>query len=195
MKTLLFGIIILIVTLSFTVESGKLSGLVTHGDSYGLANQADAGCEIYAISEADLKSTQYVDIANVIGNFQRNKSQYSVSVYNTIDPVRIKNIQDSFDALSNFAFKYISGFKKVPAIVKTVTNGTGKYTIALKPGKYFILVISGSLKSNNIVEYKGNVDIKITDVKASGESFLDFNFEKQEMIWIKLITSGQINGC
>jgi len=195
MKKILFGIIILIVAMSFTTENGKLSGVVTYRDAYRLSNQADAGCEIYAISEADLKSTQYNNITGVIENFQLNKSEYSLSINNTIDPVRIKQVQDIFDTLSNFACKYISGFKQLPTIARVATNVTGKYTLSLRPGKYYILLVSGSVKSNNIAEFKGNIDCKIVDIKSAGETFLDVNFQKQEMIWIKLMTRRQLNGC
>ena len=195
MKNLLLYTAILIVTLSFTIENGRLSGVVTYRNPNGPANQADLGSEIYAINEADLRSTQYDDIINVVGNFQRNKSQYSLVEYNTIDPVRIKKNQDNFDALSTFACKYINGFKQLPASVRAATNETGKYTLLLRPGKYYILFVSGSVKSNNIAEINGNIDLETVDVKTAGETFLDEEFEKKERIWIKLITSWQPDGC
>ena len=195
MKNLLLYTAILIVTLSFTIENGRLSGVVTYRNPNGPANQADLGSEIYAINEADLRSTQYDDIINVVGNFQRNKSQYSLVEYNTIDPVRIKKNQDNFDALSTFACKYINGFKQLPAIVRAATNETGKYTLLLRPGKYYILFVSGSVKSNNIAEINGNIELETVDVKTAGETFLDEEYEKKERIWIKLITSWQPDGC
>jgi len=202
MKNILFGILILIATASFTtgngklsVENGKLSGVVTTRDSYELTNQTDAGSEIYAINEADARSSGYNDITKVIESFQINKSGYSLSVYNTIDPVIIKKAQDNFDAVSNFTCKYLNGFRQLPAIVRAATNGAGKFTLSLNPGKYYILVVSGSVKSNNIAEFKGNIDYKTVDIKPSGEAFLDVNFDKHEMMWIKLITSRQQQGC
>ena len=195
MKNILFGVFVLIVTLSCIIENGKLSGVVTYKDSYMSSNQADMGSVIYAINEADIKSTEYNDISSVIENFQINKSEYFLSINNTIDPDRIKKAHDNFDAVSNFACKYISGFKKLPTIVKTSTNGTGNYSLNLRPGKYYILVISGSVKSNNIAEFKGNIDYRIVDIKSTGETLLDINFEKHEMIWIKLITRRQLEGC
>jgi hypothetical protein len=195
MKNIFFGSIILLVTVSWTIENGKLSGVVKYKDSYGSSNQADAGSEIYAINEADLKSSQYENIAIVLERFQINKSGYSLATNNTIDPVRIKKAQDFFDTVSNSANKYIRGFKQLPAIIKASTNGTGNYTLSLKPGRYFILVISGSVKSNNIVELKGNIDYKIVDIKSAGETFLDFNFVKHELMWIKIVTPRQPEGC
>ena len=202
MKNILFGIFILSITLSCTKENGKvsgedgkLSGIVTYKDSYGSSNQANVGCEIYAINEAAVKSTHYDNITMVIGSFQINKSEYSLSIYNTIDPDRIKKLQDNFDTVSDSASKYISGFKQLPAIVRASTNGTGNYTLSLRPGKYFILFVSGSVRSNNIAEFKGNIDSEIVDIKSAGETFLDVNFEKHENIMMMLITRRQLEGC
>ena len=202
MKTILFYIFILSATLAFTTgngklsgENGKLSGVVTYKDYYELSNHADAGSEIYAINEADIKSTQYGDLSSVIESFQSNKSAYSLARYNTLDISAIIKLQADFDAASKFAFNYISGFKKLPAIVKASTNGEGNYTLSLRPGKYYILVISGILKSNNIVESKGNIEYKIVDIKSAGETFKDINFEKRENIMIMLITAWKRQGC
>jgi len=202
MKNIIFGILILSATLSFTTgngklsgENGKLSGVVTYKDYYELSNHADAGSEIYAINEADVKSTQYGDLSDIIESFQRNKSDYSLAKYNTLDIARIIKLQDNFDTASKFAFNYISRFKKLPTIVKTSTNGKGNYTLSLRPGRYYILVISGNIKSNNIIESKGNIEYKIANIKSAGENFLDINFEKSENIMIMLITAWQRQGC
>jgi hypothetical protein len=195
MKNILFSILILSTTLSFRTENGKLSGIVTYKDYYELSNHADVGSEIYAINEADIKSTQYGDFSNVIERFQNNKSAYSLARYNTLDISRIIKLQDNFDTASKFVFNYISGFKKLPAIVKASANGKGNYTLSLRPGKYYILIISGILKSNNIVESKGNIEAKIVDIKSAGETFQDINFEKSENIMIMLITAWQRQGC
>ena len=203
MKNILFGILILSATLAFTNgkgklsgEKGKLSGTVTYKDYYELSNQADAGSEIYAINEADVKSTQFGDLSNVIESFQTNKAYYSLARYNTLDIARIIKLQDDFDTASKFAFNYIRGFKNLPTIVKASTNGKGNYTLNLKPGKYYILVISGNVKSNNLLEAKGNIDYKIVNIKSSGETTLmDVNFEKSENLMIMLLTARQREGC
>jgi hypothetical protein len=202
MKNILFGIIILVAALSFTTENGKLSeengklsGVVTYKDYYELSNHADAGSEIYAINEADVKSTKYGDISNVIESFQSNKSAYALARYNTLDISRIIKLQDNFDTASKFVFNYIIGFRKLPAIVKASTNEKGNYTLNLRPGKYYILVVSGMLKSSNIVESKGNIEYKIVDIKSAGETFQDINFEKSENMMIMRITARQRQGC
>jgi hypothetical protein len=195
MKNILFSILLLVVTLSCTIENVKLTGSVTYKDKFGSSYNADPGSEIYAINEADIGSTQYKDITTVIENFRRNKEFYSLSLYNTIDPGKSKKVQDNFDTLSDFAFRYISGFKKLPAVVRAVANGTGNYTLNLRPGRYYILVVSGSVKSNNIAESKGNIEYKSVDVKSAGESFLNFNFEKHENSVILLMTGWQMQGC
>lgn len=189
MKKNLFGIFILGVTLSCKIENdrpagenGKLTGVVTYKEAYEPANMADAGCEIYAIDEAGVRSTKYDEISAVIDNFQRNKSDYSMSINNTIDPARVKNLQDNFDTLSGFTNRYIRGFKQLPAVIRAATNRTGNYTLSLKPGRYYILVISGSVKSNNIAELKGNIDYELVNVRSAGETFVDFNFKEHETV-------------
>jgi hypothetical protein len=67
--------------------------------------------------------------------------------------------------------------------------------LPLRPGRYFILVISGNIKSNNILELKGNIEYKIANIKSAGETNLDVNFEKTENIMIMLMTAVQREGC
>jgi hypothetical protein len=202
MKNILFGILILSATLAFTtvkgklsVENGKLSGVVTYKDYSELSSKADVGSEIYAINEADVKSTPYENLSNVIESFQTNKAYYSLARYNTLDIARTMKLQDDFDNDSKFAFNYITGFKKLPAIVNASTDAKGNYILNLKPGKYYILVISGSIKSNNILEAKGNIDYKIANIKSSGQTFMNINFEKSENTMIMLLTARQREGC
>jgi hypothetical protein len=195
MKTILYIMFILSVTLFSTTENGKLCGIVTYKDSYESSKRPDAGAEIYAINETDVISTQYDRITGVIENFQISKSGYSLSVNSTIDPDRIKKVQENFDNAAKYTGEYISEFKQLPSVVRAVTNGKGNYTLNLKPGKYYILIVSGSVKSNNISELRGNIDYKIVDVRSAGETSLDVNFVKHEMTWIKLITFRQQPGC
>ncbi|MEI7896762.1 MAG: hypothetical protein WCJ26_06970 [bacterium] len=200
MKNILTVIFALAVTLSFTIdnggmllENGTLSGVVTCRDAYSLSDQPDMGCEIYAINEADVKSTKYRDLKSVIERFHGYKYDYLLSVYNSIDPARIKRMQDNFDTLSNITGKYIRGFKKLPGIVKAVTNETGNYTLSLKPGKYYLLIISGSLKNNNSAESKGNIGYKIVDIKPNQETTQNAYFQKYEMTGIMLARN--LSGC
>lgn len=195
MKNILSGIILLIITLSFTTENGKLSGIVTYKDTYESSSQADAGGEIYAISIADAKSAKYGDLAKVVGRFLENKSNYSLSVFNTVDPERVKTLQDYFDTAANYTAKYISGFRKLAAVVKTSPNEKGMYSLNLKPGKYYILYISGNVKSDNTAESKGNIDLKVADVKSAGETLMDENFRKHENFMILLLTGRWLQGC
>ncbi|MCX6284044.1 MAG: hypothetical protein NTW31_07415 [Bacteroidetes bacterium] len=200
MKNILIAMFVLGVTLSCIVdnggpsaENGKLSGVASYRDAYKSADYADAGCEIYAINENDFKSTGYGDLKNVIERFQGYKYDYLLSIYNSIDPVRNNKMRDNFDTLSNFTFKYISGFKKLPAIVRAETNGTGNYTLCLRPGKYYLLVISGSVTSNNIAESKGNIGYKIVDVKSAQETIQNVKFQKYEMTGI--MVARNLSGC
>jgi hypothetical protein len=202
MKKILFSIFILSVTMSFTIdngkssrENGKLSGVMTFKDSYELSNHADAGGEIYAINETDIKSTPYRDITNVVENFKSNKSYYSLSRYNTLDIARIIKLQDDFNNASQIAGNYISGFRKITAIVRTSTNAKGNYSLSLKPGRYYILFVSGNVKSNNLVESSGNVDYQIVDIRPGVATSLDVNFEKAENMMIMLLTARQREGC
>ncbi len=195
MKNLLIGIVLLFVTLSFTTDNGKLSGVITYKDAYESSNQADAGCEIYAINKADARSSQYGDLAKVVGHFLMNKSNYSVSVINSIDPERVKKAQDYFDSVSDFTFKYIRGFKKSPAAVRAATDGKGNYTMNLRPGTYYLLFVSGNVKSDNIAESKGNMDLKVAEIKSAGVTQLDENFRIHENFMLMLLTGRWMQGC
>lgn len=202
MKTTLLSLVILVVTMSFVIDNGsnsgsggKLNGIVTYKDSYELSAKADAGSEIYAVNLNDLNSTQYADIAMVIDNFQRNKSFFSLSKYNTLDVGRIQKLQENFDKQSGFAANYVKGFMKLPAVAKVSTNKNGNYSLNLRPGKYIILAVSGSVKSNNIVESGGNIGYKVVEIKPASETFTDVNFEKVENMMILLLTAKSPEGC
>jgi hypothetical protein len=202
MKNILTVIVLLCVILSVTVvngkrpvENGKLSGVVTYKDGYGSSNQADAGSEIYAISESDAASSRYYDLTGVMERFQLFKSEYSVTTYSTIDPARVKKAQDNFNNASDLTTRFINGFKQLPAVIKAKANGDGKYALNLRPGKYYVVVVSGNVKSSNSAERNGNIDFKTVEIRSAGESSLDFNFEKHEMMWIRFITAQKRPGC
>ena len=177
-------------------DYGRLSGVVTYRDYYYESSfHADAGSEIFAINEADLKSTKYAELSDVIENFQRNKAGYSLARYNTLDISRTIQLQNNFDSTSKYTFNYINGFRKLPAVVKASTNGKGNYTLNLRPGRYYILVTSGNIKSNNLLESKGDIKYKIVNIKSAGETNLDIIFEKSENVLIMLMTAVQLEGC
>jgi hypothetical protein len=183
MKKVLTGIFIVGISLSCMIENGKppaengnLSGIVTYQDVYTSAKQTDAGAEIYAVNETDVRSEV------VIGNFQFQKSNYLLSINTLIDPAKIKKAQDNFDTAANLAFKYISEYKQLRTVKKTATDGAGKYTINVEPGRYYVLVISGSVKNNNRAESTGKFDFKIVEVKASGKTLPDVNFIRHERV-------------
>jgi hypothetical protein len=200
MKKILPGICILVVILSFKIdtgglskENGTLSVVATFRDGYRSPDLADVGCEIYAINEADLRSTKFGDLKSVIEEFQGYKYDYLLSVYNSIDPARNNKLRDNFDTLSDFTSKYIRGYRNLPAIVRAATNRTGTCTLSLKPGKYYILFTSGSLKSNNIAESKGNIGYKIVDIKSSQETVQNVHFQKYEITGIMMARN--LSGC
>jgi hypothetical protein len=195
MKKILFGILLLCVTLAFTIDKGKLSGVVLFKDAYKSSCQADAGSEIYIVSQSDVKPTQNEDLSWVIGNFQMFKSQYAFQINNSLDPARGKKAQDNFNDAADLTFRDINKFKHLPAVIKVKTNEKGNYSVNLKPGKYFILIISGNVKSNNIAESQGNFEYRDVEIKSAGETILNVNFEKHDMTWIRLITALKGQGC
>ncbi len=190
----------LVVLLSFKIdnghlskENGTLSVFATYSDAYRSLNQADAGCEIYAINEADLKSTRFDDLIGVIERFQGYKYDYLLSIYNSVDPARIDKLRENFDALSDITAQYISGFMKLPGLMKAVTNSEGRAALSLRPGKYYILFVSGTVKSNNSAESKGNVGYKIVEIKSSLETIQKVCFQKQDMTGIMMARN--LSGC
>jgi len=195
MKTILFSILISGALFSFTADNGKLSGSVIYQDTYESSNKADVGSVLYILSEADLRASKYDNIDRVIENFQNGKSQNSIFIYSTADPARIQVARENFDTLSKITAKYISGFMKLPGFSRVVTNGAGSYALNLRPGKYFVLAVSGNVKSNNLVESRGNIDYQFVEVKPTGEAYVNFNFERTENIMKLLITSWQGLGC
>jgi hypothetical protein len=202
MKTILLSIFILGILSSWVADSGTnnssngtLAGLVTFKDLNEVTTRADAGGKVYAISEADVKSSQYREIEDIIDNFRRNKSFYSLSRYNTLDLSKIIKLREQFDTRSESAHNYINGFIKLPAITRTSTNAEGQFSLRVKPGRYYLLVFSGNVKSNNRVESEGNVELRIVDVPSMVDSFQNVSFEKGDNMLMLLLTARTQEGC
>jgi hypothetical protein len=177
-----------------TVENGNLRGAITYKDIQA-SNKADAGSEIYAVSEADARSTPYNDPTGVIANFKTIRGEYALTVNSTVDPEQIRKIQDRLTAASNAASAYIKGLKNLPGVVRTETNDKGTYALSLKPGRYYVLVISGNVQHKNSLESKGVVDITTVEIAPAVNAVLNARFDKQEMAWINFITFWQRIGC
>lgn len=187
MKNNFFGIpIVIIILLSVTVngrqtaESGKLTGIVTFKQTVGSPAVTDEGSVVYLLSEAGARSTPYAGIGRVMENFRMNKSFYLQRIYTTLDPSRINMLRDGLDTLSLNAARIVRGFTQMPAVSRSVADARGCYTLSLKPGKYHMLVLSGGVTSNNIVESNGAIQYRIVDVKPGGVTILDINFDRQE---------------
>ncbi len=193
MKNILSGLCILVVMLSFTIdkggvagENGTLSVNATWSDAYKASVHPDSGCEMFVINEADLMYIKYGDLKNVVEMFQDNKYDYLLNIRNSMDPARNNTLRNKFDTLSVFTCKYINGFRKLPAIVRGQTDETGHAAISLKPGKYYILFVSGSVKSDNNAESKGNIGYKIVDIKSGDETIQNVCFQKYEVTGIMI---------
>lgn len=195
MKTILLNVVILIMTLSSGIENGKISGLVTYSDNDASENRADAGSKIYAINQADVQPTNLYYFTTYINNFQSIKSDYLLATNDQVDPYKIKKAKDLLDDMSMVAGKYIKEFTQLPAIVKSAADGKGKFALSLPPGKYYLLFISGHVKSNNQVEQNGDVDAKEVVVKPGSETIINAGFKKQPRIWIRRIEAMQRKGC
>lgn len=202
MKKIFAGIFILFVFQSFTIENGNppgelgtLTGNITFKSAIGSISKPDAGSTIYAINEEDAKSMEFGAITMVVDNFQINKSEYTISINNTIDPVKVKQAQDYFTSASINTSQYLQGFKKIPGIVKSKIDAYGKYSMNLKPGRYYLLIVSAKVVSDNKAELKGNIDYEIADIKSGRITHMDYTFEQQELLWIKQITRKKIYGC
>ena len=201
MKKYLFAILVLSVILSFRVdtgnpaaESGKLSGSVTYKDTHSAPAIADAGSRIYIISEENVIQPQYSNMETVIDIFKQYKSDYTRFQYNVVDPGRIKKSLDQFDTLSAFNNRLIRGFIRLPGMMKTVAGESGSFSVNVKPGKYYILVVSGNVRSNNATELNGNIDFKTVEVRPGGECVTNFQFIRHDMIWIVPMTK-RPEGC
>jgi hypothetical protein len=200
MKTILFTISLLAVIVSFKTDhsgpgaaNGTLSVIATTHDPYRSLEKADAGCEIYAISETELRSSRYGDLQQVIENFQGSKYDYLLSVYNSIDPSRNDQLRSNFDALSDRTAKFITGFRKLPALVRMTTEGTGTTSVSLPAGTYYLLVISGSVKSNNSAESGGNIGYKTVEIKPGQETIRKVCFQKYDVTGIMMTRN--LSGC
>jgi uncharacterized protein YdgA (DUF945 family) len=115
-----------------------------------------------------------------------------VSSANSVDPARNKKLGDEFDTVSYLSARFIKGFRELPGMIKTGTNGSGSYSVSLKPGKYYILFVSGNVKSKNTTELNGNVGYKFVEVKSAKTTVQNAVFQTHETIGIMPLN---LSGC
>jgi hypothetical protein len=192
MKNILVGICLLAVILSFKTESGGLSEengtlsvVATSRDAYKSLVKPDAGCVFYIGTDAELKS--------VIENFQELKYDYLLSISHSVDPAINTTLRDNFDTVSTYTYKFINGFRKQPGIVTGTTDRTGHVSVHLKPGKYLILFVSGTVKSDNMAERNGNIGYKIVEIKSAMETIQSVCFQKYDLTGVMIARN--LSGC
>ena len=84
--------------------------------------------------------------------------------------------QEKFDSLDKKCLYAIYKIDQNNPQLKTV-NSTGSYSFKLKPGTYYILVISGNRKNINMTESTGKIYCEKIIIKENENKDFSYNFE------------------
>ena len=134
-------------------QEGKIFGVVTYffNDNYG--DKPDVGAMVCIVDSAKFPEFNLATVDTFQhANFYKNiyldyKSMGNGKVPNDVtELVKKYNIEDktAFDSLDHRASKNIFRLIYTKDVMKTVVNGSGSYSIKVKPGTYYVCI-----KSNN----------------------------------------------
>jgi hypothetical protein len=86
---------------------------------------------------------------------------------------------EKFEVIDDKATMYYFRTLKDPKTITTTVDGTGKYAIELKPGRYEVIFKSANLPSvDSVLEVEGKFQNYFIDVKAGETKIQDHIFKK-----------------
>lgn len=166
---------------------GSILGVVTYYFNKNYGNKPDIGADIYVIDTANIQKFSYATVdsfyyAKFYKNlYLENKSfKTNEKIPNGImEKVKEYNIEDelAFNSLDKRASANIIHLKYAKDIIKTVVDGSGNYSIKVKPGIYYVCIQSKHREGTGMTEIYGKIKCKIVNVKEGVDTNLSYNFE------------------
>jgi hypothetical protein len=98
---------------------------------------------------------------------------------NVIENVKKYNIDDklAFDSFDNSVKTNLFKIELAEDVIKTVVDGSGNYSVKLKPGTYYIYIKSNNRNGISMTEISGKVNCQKVIVKDGVDTNISHNFE------------------
>jgi hypothetical protein len=165
-------------------QDGKISGVVTYFFNKNYGDKPDIGAEVYIVDSMALPDFNIKTIDSFhYGTFYRNVAD-AYKAMRVKAPADIgENIikwgvdsKESYDALDKRATMNLFHIKYSNNVIKTVVDGSGTYSVSLKPGAYYIYIKSNNRSDINMTEVSGKIYCVLVHVKEGQTANVSTNF-------------------
>ncbi len=143
----------------------KILGVVTYYFNKNFGYKSDVGAVVYVVDSSITHNIEFATIDTFhLGNIDRNISSVYKSMHEKV-PDNIKteisnydfDDDDIFNALDLRASKNIDKIINSKDVIKTVVDGNGNYSIKIKPGIYYVYIISNFRRGATMTEILGKI--------------------------------------
>jgi hypothetical protein len=86
------------------------------------------------------------------------------------------NSKQEFDSLDNQAYRDCVVFRNLKNIKETTADGNGAYSVSLRPGSYYTLIVSNHRKGHAMAEFTGKIHFSSINIESEKETSVSPNF-------------------
>jgi len=125
-----------------------------------------------AVYQGLMKTTKgkkaYKDSFDSYVKSEAEQKKKADELYKTLLVLNVES-DSKFDSLDLYTTDMVNRVKNAGVAVSTVVDGTGNYSLKVKPGKYHVLIISSGRKGMSVTEINGQVWSKEVSINESDE--------------------------
>jgi hypothetical protein len=164
---------------------GSVSGVVTYFFNKNYGDKPDVGAQIFIVDimktpDFDLEKVNSFYYASFYKSIYLEYKSMGVAVPNDImEKVKKYNIDDklAFDSFDNSVKNNLSKIELAEDVIKTVVDGSGNYSVKIKPGTYYIYIKSNNRTGISMTEIFGKVNCQKVIVKDGMDTNISHNFK------------------
>ncbi len=165
--------------------NGSIRGVITYYLTKQNVTKPDVGARVTIIDSASVPdfNLAVVDTFHFGNSYREIYNQYKLNhakVPRDIPEQMMiwkSDTKTTFDLLTRRAYKEINTLKKAENQIKSSTDEKGLFNVTIKPGTYYIYIISSYATGETIMDLDGKVYCKKIHVKSGDESFIRNSFD------------------
>jgi len=163
---------------------GRITGVVTFYFNKNYGDKPDVGAEVFIADSVGIPDFNFATVDSFhYGNFYRGIAaeykQMKGSVPSDVaEQVKKWNVEDKalFDSLDRRAATNLFKIKYAKDGFKTVVDGSGNYSVKVKPGVYYVFIKSNNRDGLTVTEITGKVHCAKVVVKDGEDANASTNF-------------------
>ncbi len=164
---------------------GNVRGVVTYYLTKQNVTKPDVGARVTIVDSASVPdfNLAVVDTFHFGNSYLEIYNQYKLNhakVPRDIPEQMMvwkSDTKTTFDLLTRRAYKEINTLKKAENQIKSTTDDKGLFNVTLKPGTYYVYIISNYATGETIMDLDGKVFCKKVHIKSKNESFVRSSFD------------------